>query len=117
LSVVLSGPAIIKHYARKAGIAKAISPHTLRHAFATHLHALDALAGVLGQDLDLLGHRSTRVTTDYRTAELRNLLDAANRVQKSRNDGVASDSVRERTRNCLIELVGADGIEPPTFAL
>jgi len=26
---------------------------------------------------DLLGHRSTRVTTDYSAAELRNLLDAA----------------------------------------
>jgi hypothetical protein len=88
--------------------------HDLRHTFGRRLRA----AGVSFEDRqDLLGHRSTRVTTDYRAAELRNLLDAAIRVQKSRNDAVATDSVRERTRNCLIELVGADGLEPPTFAL
>jgi hypothetical protein len=33
---------------------------------------------------DLLGHRSTRVTTDCSAAELRNLLSAANRLKKSR---------------------------------
>src|SRR6266853_6114173 len=50
-------------------------------------------AGVSFEDRqDLLGHRSTRVTTDYSAAELRNLLDAANRVQKSprADSGLAS---------------------------
>jgi len=42
---------------------------------------------------DLLGHRSARATTDYSAAELRNLLDAANRVQKSRNDRAAADGL------------------------
>jgi len=55
--------------------------HDLRHTFGRRLRA----AGVSFEDRqDLLGHRSTRVTTDYSAAELRSLLDAANRVQKSR---------------------------------
>src|SRR5256885_16143126 len=45
----------------------------------------DGGAGVSFEDRqDLLGHRSTRVTTDYSAAELRNLVDAANPAQKCR---------------------------------
>jgi integrase len=55
--------------------------HDLRHTFGRRLRA----AGVSFEDRqDLLGHRSTRVTTDYSAAELRNLLNAANRLKKSR---------------------------------
>jgi len=56
--------------------------HDLKHTFGRRLRA----AGVSFEDRqDLLGHKSSRITTHYSAAELVNLWEAANQVCNSQN--------------------------------
>jgi integrase/recombinase XerD len=62
---------IVKRHARAAGLPESVSPHTLRHSFATHM-----LAG--GADLrvvqEMLGHASIATTQVYTRVEMSRLL-------------------------------------------
>jgi integrase/recombinase XerD len=64
---------IVQGYARRAGLAEKMSPHTLRHTFATHL-----LAG--GCDLrslqEMLGHADLATTQIYTHLSADRLKDA-----------------------------------------
>ena len=66
---------ILKEAAEAAGISKTVSPHTLRHSFATHL--LEGGASIR-QVQELLGHESiltTEIYTHLDTAHLRRTID------------------------------------------
>lgn len=66
---------ILKQAAASAGIVKTVSPHTLRHSFATHL--LEGGASIR-QVQEMLGHESiltTEIYTHLDTTHLRRTID------------------------------------------
>jgi integrase/recombinase XerD len=79
---------IIKRHADVAGLADSVSPHTLRHSFATHL--LDGGADVRVVQ-ELLGHASVNTTQIYTLVSrtrMREVYDRAHPRAKRRVDGV-----------------------------
>ena len=70
---------VVRETAREAGIAKRVSPHTLRHSFATHL---------LEQNVDirviqvLLGHAKLETTALYTRVAVNTIRDVTSPLEK-----------------------------------
>jgi integrase/recombinase XerC len=63
---------LVKKYTKRSGIFRKISPHSLRHTFATHL--LDAGADIR-EIQEMLGHASLSTTQRYTHLTLDKLME------------------------------------------
>lgn len=85
---------LVRHYAKLAGIKRAVKPHLLRHSFATHL-----LSG--GADLraiqEMLGHANISTTEIYTAVEATRILEHHRRFHPRGRKRPGEISASEKT--------------------
>jgi integrase/recombinase XerC len=83
---------LVKKYTKRAGIFRNISPHTLRHTFATHL--LDSGADIR-EIQEMLGHASLSTTQRYTHLTLGKLMEVYDKAHP-RSFGAAQHNKQEK---------------------
>jgi integrase/recombinase XerC len=83
---------LVKTYTKRSGIFRKISPHSLRHTFATHL--LDSGADIR-EIQEMLGHASLSTTQRYTHLTMGKLMEVYDKAHprsfKNRKDGIEED--------------------------
>ena len=84
---------LIKKYTRHSGIFRKVSPHSLRHTFATHL--LDAGADIR-EIQEMLGHSSLSTTQRYTHVSMGKLMEVYDKAHPRSFKNVGRKSKEER---------------------
>ncbi len=89
---------LIKKYTRQSGIFRRVSPHSLRHTFATHL--LDAGADIR-EIQEMLGHSSLSTTQRYTHVSMGKLMEVYDKAhpRSFRNKRGNAKEVEEAKKN------------------